>query len=186
MPQTRQHIPEKRPVRRHRLSGGVALTQDEIQKFLAAYETLTRQEGTVQFYHRKLQRLYQELPEVTTEAIRERKIICGQNKQKRIVTVPARLRKELLDYAQKNGILSGPIFQTRDGRPMHRTYVTTTIRKLCEDARIPESKGNPKSSQKLYLSTQSRIKSNVSLLVDQAMEHIMEQEQFSVGWEENL
>ena len=46
------------------------------------------------------------------------------------------------------------------------------------------SKGNPKSLRKLYLSTRSGIESNIALLVEQAMERMIEQEQFSVGWEE--
>ncbi len=126
----------------------------------------------------------QELPEVTVEAVREETIVCDQNKYKQIVTVPSCLKKELLDFANKNGILSGPIFQTRDGRPMHRTYVSAVIRNLCEDAKVPSEKGNPKSLRKLYLSTRAGIESNISLLVEQAMERMMEQEQFSVGWNE--
>ena len=127
----------------------------------------------------------QELPEVTVEAVREGKIICNQNKYKQIVTVPTCLQKELLDYARKNDILSGPIFRTRDGRPMHRTYVSAAIRNLCEEAKVPREKGNPKCLRKLYLSTKAGVESNVSLLVEQAMERMMEQEQFSIGWEEN-
>ena len=126
----------------------------------------------------------QELPEVTVEAVREGKIICNQNKYMQIVTVPACLQKELMDYARKNGILTGPIFQTRDGRPMHRTYVSAAIRNLCEEAKVPREKGNPKCLRKLYLSTKAGVESNVSLLVEQAMERMLEQEQFSVGWEE--
>ncbi len=126
----------------------------------------------------------QELPEVTVEAVREGKIVCDQNKYKQIVTVPACLKKELLDFANKKGILSGPIFRTRDGRPMHRTYVSAVIRNLCEDAKVPSEKGNPKSLRKLYLSTRAGVESNIALLVEQAMERMMEQEQFSIGWEE--
>jgi len=126
----------------------------------------------------------QELPEVTVEAVQEGKIVCDQNKYKQIVTVPACLKKELLDFANKKGILSGPIFQTRDGRPMHRTYISAVIRNLCEDAKVPSEKGNPKSLRKLYLATRAGIESNIALLVEQAMERMMEQEQFSVGWEE--
>ncbi len=126
----------------------------------------------------------QELPEVTVEAVREGKIVCDQNKYKQIVTVPVCLKKELLDFANKNSILSGPIFQTRDGRPMHRTYVSAVMRNLCEDAKVPSEKGNPKSLRKLYLSTRTGIENNISLLVEQAMERMMEQEQFSVGWNE--
>jgi len=126
----------------------------------------------------------QELPEVTVESVREGTIICDQNRYKQVVTVPGCLKRELISYAERNGIRSGPIFRTRDGRSMHRTYVSTVIRNLCEDAKVPSEKGNPKSLRKLYLATKAGIESNIALLVDQAMERMMEQEQFSVGWEE--
>ncbi len=284
MPQTRQHIYGERPLRQHHALDGVVITWDDMEKFLSVYDGLNRSKGTVQFYRRKLQRFYrdlpddktirfgtlqhwqesllqqgytpgsvnaflsaansyldyighreyqlagrlkeektpqpelsraeylhllrtaralgkekvyliikvfastglfaQELPEVTVEAVREGKIICDQNKYRQVVTIPVCLQKELLEYAQKNGILSGPIFQTRDSRPMHRTYVSAAIRNICEEARIPREKGNPKSLRKLYLSTRAGIESNISLLVEQAMERIMEQEQFTIGWEE--
>lgn len=286
MAKTRQHICAERPQlhRRYQTSAGVPVTQAGIQGFLAAYGELDRAEGTIQFYQRKLQRFYQdlpedktvradtmknwqekllqdgytpgsvnaflsaansyldyighreyqlagqlkeekapqpelsrgeylhllrtarelgkekayllikvfastglfaqELPEVTVEAIREGKIICNQNKYKQTVTVPACLQKELLDYAQKNGILSGSIFQTRDGRTMHRTYVPAAIRNICEEAKVPREKGTPKSLRKLYLSTKAGIESDISLLVEQAMERMAEQEQFTIGWEE--
>lgn len=284
MPQTRQHIYGERPLRQHHALDGVVITWDDMEKFLSVYDGLNRSKGTVQFYRRKLQRFYrdlpddktirfgtlqhwqesllqqgytpgsvnaflsaansyldyighreyqlagrlkeektpqpelsraeylhllrtaralgkekvyliikvfastglfaQELPKVTVEAVREGKIICDQNKYRQVVTIPVCLQKELLEYAQKNGILSGPIFQTRDSRPMHRTYVSAAIRNICEEARIPREKGNPKSLRKLYLSTRAGIESNISLLVEQAMERIMEQEQFTIGWEE--
>ena len=286
MAKTRQHIMcGERPRRRYRPAEGVRMTQEEIRKFLTAYEEMNRTKDTVQFYRRKLQRLYedlpedktirhgtlkdwqesllesgytpgsvnaflsaansyldyighreyqlagqlkeekvpqpelsraeylhllqtakamgkekvyllikvfastglfaQELPEVTVEAVQEGKIICDQNKQKQIVAVPSCLRKELLDYAKKNGILSGPIFQTRDGRPMHRTYVSAVIRNLCEEAKVPGEKGNPKALRKLYLTTRAGIENNIALLVEQAMERMLEQEQFSVGWDDD-
>ena len=66
---------------------------------------------------------------------------------------------------------------------MHRTYVSAVIRNLCEEAKVPREKGNPKCLRKLYLSTRAGVESNISLLVEQAMERMMEQEQFSVGWD---
>ncbi len=248
MPLTRQHIEGERPMRQRRLNEGVLIREEDIQQFLADYEKGDRAEGTIQFYHRKLRRFYedlpedkiirygtlqnwqtallkdgytpgsvnaflsaansyldyighrefqlagymkeekapmpelsraeylhllrtaralgkervyfliklfastglyaQELPEVTVEAVQEGKIVCDQNKFKQIVMVPACLKKELLDFAQRNGIRSGPIFQTRDGRPMHRTYVSAVIRNLCKEAKVPSEKGNPKSLRK--------------------------------------
>ena len=284
MPQTRQHIQGERPPRQRRLADGVVMTEDDMQRFLAAYESMNRREGTVQFYRRKLWRFYedlpadktigygtlekwresllrhgyttgsvnafvsaansyldyighreyqlagqlreekgpqpelsraeylhllrtakaldkekvyllvklfastglfaQELPEVTVEAVVEGKVVCAQNKYKQIVSIPGCLKKELLGYAQKNGIGTGPIFQTRDGRPMHRTYVSAVIRNLCEEAKVPKEMGNPKCLRKLYLSTKAGVESNIALLVEQAMERMVEQEQLSVGWEE--
>ena len=64
MPRTRQQVHEELPLRQHRAAGdGVAVTQDDIQRFLTAYEGLDRAEGTVQFYRRKLLRFYWDLPE---------------------------------------------------------------------------------------------------------------------------
>lgn len=125
----------------------------------------------------------QELPEVTVEAVEVGKIVCDKNKYKQIVTIPSCLKKELLGFAGRKGILSGPIFQTRDGRPMHRTYVSAIIRGVCEKARIPCGRATPQALRKLYLSTRSGIESNVALLVEQAMERMMEREQLSIGWE---
>lgn len=109
---------------------------------------------------------------------------CGKKEYTWIVTVPGCLKKELLDYAQKNSIFSGPIFQTRDGRPMHRTYISAAIRSLCEEAKITEDKGNLKRLRKLYLSTRAGVESNISLLVEQFMERMVKQEQFHMGRED--
>ena len=62
MPQTRQHIQGERPLRQRRLVDGVVMTEEDLQRFLAAYESMNRREGTVQFYRRKLRRFYDDLP----------------------------------------------------------------------------------------------------------------------------
>lgn len=282
MPQTRQHIQGKRPQQQRYSARGIIVTEEDIQKFLTAYEKLDRAEGTIQFYQRRLRRFYQdlpgdkmirpdtlrnwqekllqagyatgsvnaflsvansyldyighreyqlagqlkevrplqpelsrseylhllrtaktldkekeyllvklfaatglfvqELPEVTVEAVVEGKIVCDQNKYKQLVAIPHCLKKELLNYAQRNGIGFGPIFQTRSGRPIHRTYISALISRLCEEARIPREKGNPKCLRKLYLTTKAGVESNISLLVEQAMERIIEQEQLEISW----
>lgn len=284
MPQTRQHIEGERPLRQRRLTEGIVITEDNMQRFLVDYAKMNCSEGVVKFYLRKLKRFYddlptdktirygtlqkwrgallqdgytpgsvnaflsaansyldyigrrefqlagqlkdektlqpelsraeylhllrtakaldkekayllvklfaatgvfaQGLPEVTVEAVREGKTVSDQNKYKQIVTVPTCLQKELLDFALRNSIGSGPIFQMRDGRPMPRTYVSAAIRNLCEEAKVPREKGNPKCLRKLYLSTKAGGESNISLLVEQAIERMPEQEQFTVGWDE--
>lgn len=125
----------------------------------------------------------QELPEVTVEAVGVGKVICDQNRFKQIVRIPGCLQQELLSFAERNGIRSGPIFRTRDGRPMHRTYVPMAMKSVCEAAGITDGRANPKGLRRMYLSTRAGIENNVALLVEQAMERQFEQEQLAVGWD---
>ena len=42
MPQTRQHIQGERPLRQRRLVEGVVMTEEDMQRFLTAYESMNR------------------------------------------------------------------------------------------------------------------------------------------------
>ena len=68
---------------------------------------------------------------------------------------------------------------------MSRTYVTISIRQLCRAARVPEEKGNPRCLKRLYQSTRAGIEANISLLVEQAHDRLLESEQSHIGWEED-
>lgn len=125
-----------------------------------------------------------ELPNLTVEAVREGKVICCQNRVKQSVAIPACIQKELLVFAERNGIVSGPVFRTRSGRAIKRTYIPILVKPVCEAAQIDDSRATPQALRRLYLSTRAGIESNISLLVEQAMERMMEQEQLSVGWDE--
>lgn len=81
------------------------------------------------------------------------------------------VRKFLTDYE-----LSGPAFQSKDGRAMHRTHVSTLMRDLCE-------MGSLRSLWKIYSPNRFAVESNAALLEDQGMERMMEKEQRSVDWE---
>lgn len=125
----------------------------------------------------------QELPNVTVEAVQKGEIIHFPHKVEQRVRIPECLRKELLGYIRRNGYTSGPIFQNKDGGPLNRTYVSIAIRRLCVEARIPEEKGNPRCLKRLYQNTRSDIENNVALLVEQALDRVLEQEQSAIGWE---
>ena len=126
----------------------------------------------------------QELPNVTVEAVQKGEIVHFPHKVEQRVRIPECLRKELLGYIRRNGYTSGPIFQNKDGGPLNRTYVSIAIRRLCVEARIPEEKGNPRCLKRLYQNTRSDIENNVAMLVEQALERQLEEEQFSIGWGE--
>lgn len=125
----------------------------------------------------------QELPNVTVEAVQKGEIVHFPHKVEQRVRIPECLRKELLGYIRRNGYTSGPIFQNKDGGPLNRTYVSIAIRRLCVEARIPEEKGNPRCLKRLYQNTRSDIENNVAMLVEQALDRVLEQEQSAIGWE---
>ena len=125
-----------------------------------------------------------ELPKLTVEAVKAGKLVIDFNRSKRIVRLPEVLQNELLEFAKRKGYESGPIFQTRDGRPMNRAYITRMIRAICPAAGVSEDKGSTRCLQKLYRTTRAGLESNISLLIDQAHDRLLEQEQLTIGWAE--
>ena len=92
------------------------------------------------------------------------------------------LKEELLDFAGREGILSGPIFITRRGTPVGRTTVTALIQSLAHDAQVEAGKCTPRCLRKLYLQTQERILHNISTLAREEYEKLLRSEQEKAGW----
>ena len=126
----------------------------------------------------------QELSKVTVESVSAGELTAVSCGTKQEIRFPEFLQEELLGYARKKGYLHGPIFLTRDGKPMSRTNVTTGMRQLCEAAGLPEEKGNPRCLKRLYQVTREEISNNVAKLIEQEQMRLFEQEQESIGWME--
>ena len=125
----------------------------------------------------------QELDKVTVEAVTAGQVTVGEGNTRRNIRLPGCLKKELLAYADRRGIYRGPVFLTKDGTPMSRTYVTSSIRDLCAVAKVPVEKGSPRCLRRLYLAGRKAVEDNVALLVEQALERQLEEEQLSLGWD---
>ena len=123
-----------------------------------------------------------ELEYLTVEAAQAGMLNIGSGGSREIIRLPASICRELLGYAERKNIRSGPIFRTRDGMPMSRNNVTISIRQLCVAAGVPEEKGSPRCLRKLYHSTRAGIERSISFLIDQAQEPLLEEEQLTVGW----
>ena len=96
--------------------------------------------------------------------------------------LPEFLRRELLSFARREGISSGPLFRTRSGAPMGRTAVADHIKRLCRAAQVDESKANPRCLRRLWQATQESIRAQVDALVEQACDQLFETEQLAIGW----
>ena len=120
-----------------------------------------------------------ELENLTVEAVQAGRLTLPSG----ALRIPGGLREELSHFAETEGIHSGPVFLSGEGTPTGRTVVTAMIKSLCRDARVSEEKANPRCLRKLYLTTQKGIRENFAVLMEQAYERLLEQEQQIFGWE---
>lgn len=161
------------------------LTRSEYLRLLSAARVLGREQAYLLvkvFGNSDLP--VQELSRLTVEAARAGMIGISRRCSKEIIRFPDAVCRELLDYAGRQGIRSGPIFLTRAGKLIDRTYAAQSIRRLCPAAQVPEEKGNPRCLRKMYQATREGIERNVALLVERAQERLLEEEQLTVGWVE--
>ena len=126
----------------------------------------------------------QEATKVTVEAVAAGKMTVSFGGSKQVVYIPKCICDELLAYAKKVGILSGPILLTRDGIPMSRTNISQSMRYLAPYAQLPVEKCNPRCLKKMYQATMETMERNIALMVMQAHERMLEEEQLTIGWEQ--
>ena len=117
-----------------------------------------------------------ELEHLTVEAAQAGSLCIEYNYSQELIRFPGTICRELLDYAGRNHIVSGPIFLTRDRTPIGRSNVTIGIRQLCVAAGVPEEKGSPRCLRKRYQTTREGVERSISLLVGQAQDRLLEEE----------
>lgn len=123
-----------------------------------------------------------DLPRLTAEAVKSGKIRLPSSD----LRIPSCLREELLDYIRREEIISGSVFVTKAGTPIGRNNITKMIQGVCRDACVAEKKSNPRCLKKLYQATQASIQANMSLLVEQAHDRLLEAEQLTIGWQQEV
>ena len=118
-----------------------------------------------------------ELSRLTADQVRAGRLSVLDKGRRQYLSIPTCLRRELLDYVRWQGLRTGPVFVTRNGKAMSRTQVTSAIQSLCRDAQVEKATCNPRCLRKLYLATRSEIERNVRILAEQAYEQILDAEQ---------
>ena len=125
----------------------------------------------------------QQLGKVTVEAARAGSLTVESSGTRSVLHLPGCLCRELLAYADRQYIGGGPIFLSYRVRTMSRASIVQSIAKLSEEAGVPGGKGNPACLRRLYRRTRAAVEAGFAVLVEQAMERQMEQENTTTGWE---
>lgn len=126
----------------------------------------------------------QEFDKVTVEAVRSGTIVTFPNRNRLALRIPACVQSELLEYAKEKGVKSGPIFLTKEGRPLGRTTLSNMVPHIARYAKVEENKCTSRCLQKLYAETWDTIKSNVNVMLQMTYDKLLEQEQVIYGWQD--
>ena len=91
-----------------------------------------------------------ELEFITVEAVRRGEAVVRCKGKTRSVFLVRDLRALLLDYIHRRGLAGGPVFVTRNGRPVSRTTVWREMKSLCAQANVAPEKVYPHNLRHLF------------------------------------
>lgn len=107
-----------------------------------------------------------ELQFITAEAVNiGQAAICLKGKNRSVV-ISGKLRKFLREYMRKNRIAAGPVFVTRNGRPVDRSYIWKMMKSLCESAGVQKEKVFPHNLRHLFATCFYSIDKDMARLAD--------------------
>lgn len=107
-----------------------------------------------------------ELRFFTVEAVRLGQTEVSNKGKARTVSLPGKLQKVMLRYARMRGIVSGPVFVTRAGRPLDRSNIWHDMKALCQGADVAETKVFPHNLRHLFARTYYGLEKDIVRLAD--------------------
>jgi len=168
-----------------RESAGPELTREE---YLRLLEEAKRQED-IQIYllvkTLVCTGLFREgLPALTREAVNSGAVAVNKrrNCRDRQLTLPAQLRDELLDYAMRKRIRSGPVFRMEDGSPMRASTAGDRITALGKAAGLEPGRANARNLKRLYQRTCAAFQREADRWVEESYTRLLASEEERIGW----
>ena len=107
-----------------------------------------------------------ELQFITAEAVRRHKASIRCKGKCREILLPAELCHRLTCWCQKHHIHNGPIFLSRQGKPLCRVTVWKLLKALCSRANVAWKKVFPHNLRHLFARTFYDLEKNISKLAD--------------------
>ena len=103
---------------------------------------------------------------ITREALERGRITIYNKGKERVVFLPKKLKKCLLQYCRQNGIYSGPVFVTKNGTPVNRCNVWAEMKALCKEAGVSPEKVFPHNLRHLFAVPYYRMQKDIVHLAD--------------------
>ncbi len=107
-----------------------------------------------------------ELRFITVETVEKGEAVVTCKGRTRTVFIVTKLQKRLKRYIENEGISEGPVFISRNGKPMNRCNIWREMKKLCRDAGICESKVFPHNLRHLFARIFYAMEKDIAKLAD--------------------
>lgn len=143
------------------------LTREEYARLLQAAQ------------HKNNQRLYllmqcicstgirvSELKYITVESLYFGRAEINNKGKRRVVFLPSKLCNTLKKYAKAQKIKSGAVFVSKNGKPLDRANIWSSMKSLCESAGVSPSKVFPHNLRHLFAKTYYSIQKDIVRLAD--------------------
>ncbi len=107
-----------------------------------------------------------ELQCITVEAVRRGEAVVSCKGKTRKIFIVKALQKKLLRYAVEQGITTGILFVTKNGKPLDRSNIWRQMKDLCEEAGVSPQKVFPHNLRHLFARTFYGIEKDIAKLAD--------------------
>ncbi len=107
-----------------------------------------------------------EVRDITVEAARAGRAEIALKGKIRVILLPGKLCRKLLHYAQKQKIVSGEIFLTRNGTSLPRRQIWAEMKALCQRAGVEPTRVFPHNLRHLFATAFYRACKDIAKLAD--------------------
>lgn len=107
-----------------------------------------------------------ELKFITVESVITGRAEVSCKGKYRVIFIPDKLRKILINYIKSENIASGTVFVTRGGKPVDRSNIWRDMKKLCEIAHVAAEKVFPHNLRHLFARAFYAIEKDIVRLSD--------------------
>ncbi len=107
-----------------------------------------------------------EVKYITVESLSFGRAEIDNKGKRRIVFIPTKLCKALKSYAKSRKIKSGAVFVSKNGRPLDRSNIWASMKKLCDTAKVSSKKVFPHNLRHLFARTYYSLQKDIVRLAD--------------------
>ena len=107
-----------------------------------------------------------ELRFITAQAVRQGRAVVYNKGKLREILLPQALRALLSGWMKRKGIVSGPLFVTRNGNPLDRSNLWRQMKSLCKPSGIERQRVFPHNLRRLFARTFYRMEKDIAKLAD--------------------